>query len=335
MTWFKVDDGFCTHPKIIGLDMAARGLWVTAGSWCAQQLTDGVIDDRQIRALGGTRKQAEKLVAAGLWSHDGAPPSARRYFFENWRDFQPTRDEVEARRAKDAERKRQWREQKAAKQAKREIVTPGQTAGQAVGRTSDVRPESRTSSALPGPTRPDPTRPEVNTASSQPHGEQDANAESASSGSHHPAELAPTIRRLLAAGHSPTVIDTAVDAWIARPRPKGPGLLPHLVSDAEAAAEAGRAEAQKRELTAAKSAAIAACALCDTVGHITDDHDRPLVPAIQCTHDEDANADLVLAARERAEAAAAADAEQRARAAEAARQARELRTQRAKERTTA
>lgn len=51
-----------------GLDMAARGLWVSAGSYCARHLTDGAITGSQIRAIGGTSKQAEKLVAAGLHS---------------------------------------------------------------------------------------------------------------------------------------------------------------------------------------------------------------------------------------------------------------------------
>ena len=150
MTWFKVDDTFCTHPKVQGLDLAALGLWVKAGSWCAQQLTDGVISDREIRTLGGTRKQAEKLVTAGLWSVDDAPPSSRRYSFNDWRDYQPTRRKVLDKRAKDAARKAEAR---AAKQAKRENVHADSVA--------DVRAESQAPSAclsaLPDPTRPDPT----------------------------------------------------------------------------------------------------------------------------------------------------------------------------------
>lgn len=151
VTWFKVDDAFCTHPKVQGLDLAALGLWVKAGSWCAQQLTDGVISDREIRTLGGTRKQAEKLVTAGLWSVDDAPPSSRRYVFNDWRDYQPTRRRVLDKRAKDAARKAEAR---AAKQAKREFVRADSTA--------DVRAESQAPSAclsaLPDPTRPDLTK---------------------------------------------------------------------------------------------------------------------------------------------------------------------------------
>lgn len=154
MTWFKVDDGFCVHPKVVGLDMAARGLWVTAGSWCAQQLTDGVIDDRQIRMLGGTRKQAEKLVAAGLWSHDGAAPSARRFFFEDWRDFQPTRDEVTAKRQQARERMAKARAKKSPTSKDAEMF-----ARTNAERSQEVRSEGLGErSPYPDPTRPLPLR---------------------------------------------------------------------------------------------------------------------------------------------------------------------------------
>ena len=323
MTWFKVDDGFYDHPKVIDLPLAAVGLWALAGAYCARHLTDGVITDRQIRAIGGTRKQAAALVAAGLWSSDDAPPSTRRFAFNDWGDFQPTREEVEKKRAEEAERKRQWRDAKAAKQGKRQNVPAGQTAGQTMGRTPDVRPESRVLSALPDPTRPDPTRPDpfINTASSSPNGEQ-GDGKSASQDFHHPPELGPTVRRLLAAGHDPTVVEAAVAAWDARPAPKGPGLLPHLLADAEATIAAAHAEADRRSATHARLESVRQCPLCDEAGHIVGDDGAPLVPAIPCTHQEDTNAELVLAARERIEAQEAAEAERRAIAAKAAAEAR-------------
>ena len=83
MTWFKVDDGFYDHPKVIDLPLAAVGLWALAGAYCARHLTDGVITDRQIRAIGGTRKQAAALVAAGLWSADDAPPTLPQWRYSS------------------------------------------------------------------------------------------------------------------------------------------------------------------------------------------------------------------------------------------------------------
>lgn len=154
MPWFKVDDGFYDHPKVLELDMAARGLWVMAGAYCARHLTDGVITGRQIRVIGGTQKQAEKLVAAGLWSADDAPPSVRRYAFNDWREFQPTREDVLSKRREDAERKRLARGVKRDKQQKRKNVRADV---QADSEAPSALPGLQAPSALPGPARPDPT----------------------------------------------------------------------------------------------------------------------------------------------------------------------------------
>ena len=134
--------------------------------------------------------------------------------------------------------------------------------------------------------------------------------------------MGPTVRRLLAAGHDPTVVEAAVAAWDARPAPKGPGLLPHLLADAEATIAAEHAEAQKRELAAAKRAATNACDLCDETGQIVGDNGAPLAPSLACTHDEDANAEIILAASQRLIVQETAEAERRAIAAKAAAEAR-------------
>ncbi|WP_418346127.1 hypothetical protein [Rhodococcus pyridinivorans] len=155
MPWFKVDDGFYDHPKVVGLDINAIGLWALAGSYCARHLTDGVITDKQIRAIGGTRKQAEKLVSAGLWSADDAPGSNRRYFFNDWRDFQPSRDEVLADRERARER------MAAARAKKRKTSENGEMFGRTTSeRSAEVRVDhSAERSPYPVPTRPDPSRP--------------------------------------------------------------------------------------------------------------------------------------------------------------------------------
>ena len=106
MTWFKVDDNLAHHPKVIAAGNAALGLWVRAGSWAAQQLTDGFVPDTVLPALG-TKKQADQLVAAGLWSR-----VLGGYVFHEWTERQPTRDEVETRRKRDRERIARWREQR-------------------------------------------------------------------------------------------------------------------------------------------------------------------------------------------------------------------------------
>ena len=89
--WFKVDDAFHSHPKVMELTTGAVGLWTLAGAWCADYLTDGEIRTGQLRRLGGTEDEAAQLVEAGLWI-----PTEDGYRFKDWHDYQPTRESVEA-----------------------------------------------------------------------------------------------------------------------------------------------------------------------------------------------------------------------------------------------
>ena len=83
MPWFKVDDQFHGHPKVRQLDMASRGLWVTAGSWCANYNTNGVVPENMVRYLGGTPRQVNALLEAKLWE-----PHLEGYKFVHWRKSQ-------------------------------------------------------------------------------------------------------------------------------------------------------------------------------------------------------------------------------------------------------
>jgi hypothetical protein len=104
MPWFKVDDGFAFHSKTLQAGNAAVGMWVRAGSWASQNLTDGEISSTVARQLG-TRGQAQKLVDAGLWV-----PTDNGFAFHEWEGRNPTREQVEQRRRQTADRLRRWRE---------------------------------------------------------------------------------------------------------------------------------------------------------------------------------------------------------------------------------
>lgn len=92
MTWFKVDDSFAFHSKVVAAG-PALALWVRAGSWCAQMLTDGQVPIHMVTTFG-TIKAAERLVAVGLWHKiDGG------YAFHDWADYQPLKSQVEHKRA--------------------------------------------------------------------------------------------------------------------------------------------------------------------------------------------------------------------------------------------
>lgn len=106
MTWFKVDDTLAFHAKVVAAGNAAMGLWVRAGSWAAQQLSDGFVPTNIALTLG-TRAEIKRLVAANLWiaKDDG-------YVFWQWGDDgrQPSRTHVESERHAARERQRKARE---------------------------------------------------------------------------------------------------------------------------------------------------------------------------------------------------------------------------------
>lgn len=141
MAWFKVDDGFWSHPKTATLSDSAVTLWVRAGAYSCQHLTDGVIA-RPVLRLVGESAAADELVDAALWVEvDGG------WRFHDWGEYQETSETVKKRRsdARDRQRRaREVREQKRAMSQRESRVTEG---------------VSNAVSSLP-PTRPDPTRPD-------------------------------------------------------------------------------------------------------------------------------------------------------------------------------
>lgn len=110
MTWFKVDDKLYSHPKWLGLSKGARSLWVTAGSWCSDQLSDGFVPKTALLMFCGTPAEAKQLVDAELWHEE-----AGGWQFHDWDEYQLTRDQVDGRRKKEAAKKASMRAGKAAK----------------------------------------------------------------------------------------------------------------------------------------------------------------------------------------------------------------------------
>ena len=115
MAWFKVDDKFHSHPKVIGLPLRAIGLWTKAGAWCSDQLTDGHVPKAIVPILGGSNGDVRALVDAGLWREvdDG-------WRFHDWHDMNPSRADTLTRREEDRIRKAEARAAKAQKRQEEE-----------------------------------------------------------------------------------------------------------------------------------------------------------------------------------------------------------------------
>src|SRR5699024_10465837 len=129
MAWFKIDDNFYDHPKVDELSLEAIGLWAVCGTYVARHLTDGFIAARRVTRLGGTDELAAKLVDAELWD-----PADGGYTFRNWREYQPTRAEVEGKREQ-ARRRQQRKRQRDAE-------------GRYVKENSSVTPMSRVTNGV-------------------------------------------------------------------------------------------------------------------------------------------------------------------------------------------
>lgn len=150
MTWFKVDDKLHANSKVrkvLAVEPAALALWVVAGSWSSDALTDGFVPDHQLPWLipAGAEQLALQLVTARLWRRVRGG-----YQFHEWEadgdgtKRNPTKIEVEEERRKKAE--------------------AGRKGGLASGKTRSKTEARASANASAGasrfvepPTRPDPT----------------------------------------------------------------------------------------------------------------------------------------------------------------------------------
>jgi hypothetical protein len=144
MPWFKVDDGFHGHPKVMDLSLPSVGLWTLAGSWCAKYLTDGYVPSKTLPRLGGTVGQAEELHGAGLWE-----PAEGGWQFKDWADYQPSKAEVEAERL--AARERMKKVRAAKKGVQKDTDGSGEQPANIAGTSPEVRVTPSQSLSHPDP----------------------------------------------------------------------------------------------------------------------------------------------------------------------------------------
>lgn len=145
MTWARVDDAWWCHPKVLTLDLDARGLWISALSWSCQQQTD-LIPESIVRMCGDDGTAAKKLVAAGLWDEHAAG-----WLVHDWDDYQSERAKKAAAGRKGGKKSGESRRGTPPDEA------DGSASGEADEGASDEADGGGSSEA--GPSRPGPTRP--------------------------------------------------------------------------------------------------------------------------------------------------------------------------------
>jgi hypothetical protein len=118
MPWFRLDDSFHSHPKVMAAGNEAAGLYVRCGTYAAQHLTNGFIpeDIALLYGAGQTRSRgsgragepetlAETLVRTKLWRR-----TRGGWRMPDYLEYNPSREAVDNTRAARNERQKRWRE---------------------------------------------------------------------------------------------------------------------------------------------------------------------------------------------------------------------------------
>ncbi len=95
MAWARLEDGFFTDPRVVGLSKDAKLFHLAALTYCARELTDGLVPVQSwpiIAAMAGVRSPGAlvpSLVSAGLWMQmeDG-------HQIHKFLEYNPTREHV-------------------------------------------------------------------------------------------------------------------------------------------------------------------------------------------------------------------------------------------------
>ena len=108
MAWFKVDDGFYTSLKFLSItrpqQAQAAGLWLLAGTWSADKMTDGFVPYPVLQMWVHDDEALQQLLNVGLWIDDVDRGGIQ---FHDWCDYQPTRESLEAKATVRSEKNKQ------------------------------------------------------------------------------------------------------------------------------------------------------------------------------------------------------------------------------------
>lgn len=167
MVWFKLDDRFHSHPKLLRLRsdfprtwQRSVSLWTVAASWCSEHERDGRVPDSMLGHFGATQNDARQLQAVGLW----ARIEPDEWLFHDWEVYQPSSTKLRREREEGATRARRSREARSTKAPRSpdEGVENGKSPGKTPNASANGSERVRSASL----TRPDPTRPSSSVNSS-------------------------------------------------------------------------------------------------------------------------------------------------------------------------
>lgn len=135
MGWIRISDDFNDHEKFADIGPLGIASWVLGLAHCNRNLTDGYIAQSAARRLmvvegigiyTGTMSGrdaditdgVDECTSSGLWHEAGhdcpecPDPGPRRYYVHDYLTYQPSRQEVEEKRAQNAFRQAEFRRRK-------------------------------------------------------------------------------------------------------------------------------------------------------------------------------------------------------------------------------
>ena len=102
MPWAKLDDTLHGHPKAAKAGLEAMGLHLLALAHCSAYLTDGHVAPEFVEGKAARRSTVltARLVEARLWEVNGDG-----WVIHDYLDYNPSREQVLAKREAEARRK--------------------------------------------------------------------------------------------------------------------------------------------------------------------------------------------------------------------------------------
>lgn len=138
MTWLRIDDAFYDHPKVVGLSLEARGLWVTGLTYAGRYSTDGLVPIAVVHRQGiNSTSIADDLVQSGLWE-----ACEKGYMIHDYLQYNPSKEYLE--RQKEARIEAGKAGGQASAQARALSRTQATTQRTSNGRSSKIQPRTRT-----------------------------------------------------------------------------------------------------------------------------------------------------------------------------------------------
>ena len=110
MVWFRLDDGWHNHPKVVRAGNAGAGLWARCADYSSDNLLDGFVP-AVIAQQYGTAREIKRVTEAQLWL-----PAEGGFRIRDFLEYNPSAEQVRADRAATLERVHKFR-------AKRNAVT--------------------------------------------------------------------------------------------------------------------------------------------------------------------------------------------------------------------